>query len=98
MLRLNVNLTYGSAFAVASDVPALLEGVHADSVVFFYDEAKSIRPDTFDATEGAFAGQGETFALVIGTPANPRAASTTSVPRSPVSRTGTASTSAWSEP
>jgi len=34
LLRLNLNLRFGSAFAVASDIPANIEGVHADAVLY----------------------------------------------------------------
>jgi hypothetical protein len=71
LLRLNLNLTHGSGFAVASDTPALIEGVHADSVMYVFDESKSISPDTFDAAEGAFSGGGEAFALATSTPGEP---------------------------
>lgn len=71
MLKLNLNLTYGSSFAVASDVPALIEGVHADSVLYIFDESKSIRAETFDAAEGAFSGTGEAFAIASSTPGEP---------------------------
>jgi hypothetical protein len=39
-LTLNLNLNYGSAFAVASSNPAFIEGVHADSVMYVFDESK----------------------------------------------------------
>lgn len=71
LLRLNLNLQYGSAFAVASDVPALIEGVHADAVLYVFDESKAINPGTFDAAEGAFSGGGEAFALASSTPGEP---------------------------
>jgi hypothetical protein len=71
LLRNNLNLQHGSAFAVASDVPAYIEGVHADSVFYVFDEAKAIPAATFDAAEGAFSGQGEAFGLSTSTPGEP---------------------------
>lgn len=73
LLRLNLNLNFGRAFAVASSTPAYIEGVHADSVFYIYDEAKSIGNDTFDASEGAFSGGPgtEAFALASSTPGLP---------------------------
>lgn len=74
LLKLNLNLRNGSAFAVASDDPSLIEGVHADSVLYIFDESKSIIPATFDAAEGAFSGEGaaqEAFALATSTPGEP---------------------------
>jgi hypothetical protein len=76
LLDLSLKLEHGSAFAVASDDPALIEGVHADSVLYIFDESKAIIPATFDAAEGAFAGAGEgtvaeAFAMANSTPGEP---------------------------
>jgi hypothetical protein len=71
LLKLNLTLRFGSAFAVASDVPALIEGVHADSLLYILDEAKEIPAGTFDAVEGAFAGEGEAMGLASSTPGQP---------------------------
>lgn len=70
--QLNLKLTTGEAFAVASDNPAMIEGAHADSLFYVYDEAKLIQAATFDAAEGAFSGAGsngiEAYALATSTP------------------------------
>ena len=76
MLMLNIKLKHGAAFAVASDEPALIEGVHADAVLYVFDESKAIIPATFDAAEGAFSGSGgaqpiEAFAVACSTPGEP---------------------------
>jgi len=76
MLTLNIKLAHGQAFAVTSDDPALIEGVHADSVLYVFEESKAIIPATFDAAEGAFSGSGgdqpiEAFALACSTPGEP---------------------------
>jgi hypothetical protein len=76
LLSLNIKLAHGQAFAVASDNPALIEGAHADSILYVLDESKSIVPETFDAAEGAFAGAGgdsglEAFAFAASTPGEP---------------------------
>ena len=71
MLTLNLRLATGEAFAMASDDSASMEGAHADRLMFIYDEAKAIPDETWDATEGAFAGQGEALALAISTPGPP---------------------------
>jgi hypothetical protein len=73
---LNLHLRHGSAFAVASDNAALIEGVHADSVLYIFDEAKTIPADIFDAAEGAFSGAGgdtpaEAYGLAASTPGPP---------------------------
>ena len=55
------------AFAVASNNSDLVEGAHADRVIYCYDEAKAIPVKTWDATEGAFAS-GDALALAVSTP------------------------------
>jgi hypothetical protein len=76
LLSLNLKLRHGAAFAVASDQPSLIEGVHADSVLYVFDESKSISADLFDAAEGAFSaaradGLPEAFAIAQSTPGEP---------------------------
>ena len=76
LLSLNLKLKYGSAFAVASDNPELIEGAHADSVMYIFDESKAVSAETFDAAEGAFSGANEergieAFALAMSTPGEP---------------------------
>ena len=76
LLQLNLKLSTGEAFAAASDNPALLEGAHADHLLYLFDEAKAIPAATFDAAEGAFSGSGdpggvEALALAISTPGEP---------------------------
>ncbi len=74
-LALTMKLGHGQAFAAASDNPALIEGAHADAVLYVFDESKAIIPATFDAAEGAFSGAGanglEAFALAMSTPGEP---------------------------
>ena len=69
-LVLGINLGRGQAFPVASDVPALIEGAHADQLLYVYDEAKSIHAGTFDASEGAFSG-GKAMGFACSTPGDP---------------------------
>jgi hypothetical protein len=71
LLQLSLKLATGEAFAVASDTPALIEGAHADHLLYVFDEAKSIPAATFDAAEGAFAS-GDCYALAISTPGEPQ--------------------------
>jgi hypothetical protein len=76
LMSLNLRLTTGEAFAVASDNPALIEGVHADHLLYLFDEAKAIIAGTWEAAEGAFSGAGkdtmqEAYALAISTPGPP---------------------------
>ena len=72
--QLSLDLHRGSAFAVASNDPARIEGAHATALMFIYDEAKTISHETFQASEGAFStgsdayGLREARALAISTP------------------------------
>lgn len=70
LLDLSLKLTTGEAFAVASDNSDLIEGAHADNLLFLFDESKSIPPDTWDAVEGAFSS-GVAYAFSISTPGEP---------------------------
>ncbi len=72
LMNLNLRLNYGAAFASASANSALIEGAHADSLLFIFDEAKAIPAGTFDACEGALNGTGEAFALALSTPGAPQ--------------------------
>lgn len=76
LLKLSLQLDHGAASAAASSNPALIEGAHADSILYIFDEAKSIPTEIFDAAEGAFAGarpEGlpEAFAIANSTPGEP---------------------------
>lgn len=76
LMQLNLKLDHGEAFAVASNDHEKIEGVHADHVLYLFDEAKAIPAATFDAAEGAFSGAGEdtaavAFALAQSTPGEP---------------------------
>ena len=77
LLSLNLKLKHGTAFAVASSNAELIEGVHADSVLYIFDESKAIAAATFEAAEGAFSGANpeggipEAFALACSTPGEP---------------------------
>lgn len=77
LLQLNLKLRTGEAFAAASDNPALIEGAHADRLLYVFDESKAIIPDTFDAAEGAFSNAGgdtggEALAVAFSTPGEPQ--------------------------
>ena len=67
----NLQLTTGQAFALASDNAALLEGAHAEHLLFLFDEAKEIPDSTWDAAEGALS-TGDCLALAISTPGEPQ--------------------------
>jgi hypothetical protein len=73
---LNLKLDYGAASAVATSHKELIEGAHADHLMYIFDEAKAISTDIFDAAEGAFATSGvgsvEAYALCQSTPGEPQ--------------------------
>lgn len=77
LLAQSLKLSTGEAFAVASDNHESIEGAHADSLLYGFDEAKAIIAKTFDAAEGAFSTAGsdiegtEAFAFTISTPGTP---------------------------
>lgn len=76
LLMLNLKLATGQASAVASNQPALIEGAHADHILYLFDESKTIPDATWDAAEGAFSGDqamhgGEAYALAVSTPGEP---------------------------
>ena len=70
IFTLKLRLRTGEAFAVASDNPALIEGAHADNILYIFDESKSIIPKTFDAAEGALTTPGA-MAIAMSTPGEP---------------------------
>lgn len=64
------------AFAVASDDPASVEGAHADTLLYVFDESKIIPEDSWNAVEGAMSGAGadtaqDAYWLAISTPGAP---------------------------
>lgn len=71
LLHLSIKLSTGEAFAVASDNAELIEGAHADYLLYVFDEAKAIPDATWDAAEGAFS-TGDCMALAISTPGEPQ--------------------------
>ena len=76
LLAMSLKLKTGEAFAVASDNPELIEGAHADQLLYIFDESKAIKEATFDAAEGAFSNDGATektaaFAVAVSTPGEP---------------------------
>jgi hypothetical protein len=70
LLQQSLSLKTGEAFAVASNDPTLIEGAHADSILYLFDESKSIPAETFDAAEGALS-TGDAYAVALSTPGEP---------------------------
>ncbi len=73
LLTLNLKLSTGEAFAIASDRAELVEGSHASVSAWVYDESKAISDAVFDASEGAFAAPNAQacYAFAISTPGEP---------------------------
>ena len=74
LLDLSIQLDHGSAFAVASSNSDLIEGAHADHLLYIFDESKAIVPAVWDAAEGALSGatdDREAYALAQSTPGEP---------------------------
>jgi hypothetical protein len=71
LLQLMLKLQRGEAFCAASDKPDLIEGAHADRLLYVFDEAKAIPDATWNAAEGALAS-GDCMALAISTPGEPQ--------------------------
>lgn len=64
------------AFSVSSDDPNLIEGVHAQTVGYVFDESKAIPAPFWDSAEGAFSNADNEagftgYWLAISTPGNP---------------------------
>lgn len=72
-LALSLKLDTGEAFALASDDHETIEGAHATSLLYLFDESKIIPDASWDAAEGAFASPdtGEAMAIAVSTPGAP---------------------------
>lgn len=71
-----IRMETGAASAIHSDDNEKMEGLHADYLLFIYDESKVIPEETWDSLEGAFASAGEggtqvAKVLSISTPGEP---------------------------
>ena len=71
LLSLSIKLSTGEAFALASDNSAMIEGAHAQNLLYVFDESKTIPADTWDSAEGAFS-TGDAYWLAISTPGEPQ--------------------------
>lgn len=70
LLQLSLKLSTGEAFALASDNTTAIEGAHASSLLYIFDESKAISDGVFDAAEGALS-VGDCYALMVSTPGEP---------------------------
>jgi len=71
LLGLNLKLSTGFAFAMASNDESLIEGAHADFILYIFDESKAVPDATWDAAEGALSTGTETYFLAVSTPGEP---------------------------
>lgn len=69
-LTLSLRLGTGEAFALASDDHNMIEGAHADHMLYVFDEAKAIPEPTWDAAEGAMVSDNAMW-LAVSTPGPP---------------------------
>lgn len=74
--KLNLSLLTGQFSCAASDNPGLIEGAHADRLIYLFDESKLVPAATFDAAEGAMSNAGneggaEALAVAASTPGIP---------------------------
>lgn len=69
-LTLSIRLGTGEAFALASDDHNMIEGAHADHMLYVFDESKAIPEPTWDAAEGAMVA-GNAMWLAVSTPGPP---------------------------
>lgn len=69
-LTLSLRLRTGEAFALASDDHNMIEGAHADHLLYVFDEAKVIPEGTWDAAEGAMVSE-NAYWLAVSTPGPP---------------------------
>lgn len=70
VLQESIKCPTGEAFAMTSNDPGLIEGLHADYLLIVLDEAKSIPDEVWDAMEGAL-GSGHCWVLATSTPGIP---------------------------
>lgn len=72
LLTLGIKLKHGAVSSASPGRTELIEGAHADELLFGFDESKAIPTAVFDAAEGALSGVGQTFALMQSTPGEPQ--------------------------
>lgn len=72
LLQHGIKGRHGQAFAASPARTELIEGAHADHMLFVFDESKAIPVATFDAAEGALSGDSVAYALVQSTPGEPQ--------------------------
>ena len=71
LLNRSLKLKYGEAFALASNRSDLIEGAHADNIMYVFDESKIIPDATWDSAEGALVNSEGALWFSISTPGEP---------------------------
>jgi hypothetical protein len=76
LMKRELQLRHGLAFAMAVADPNALEGAHAEELFYIFDESKLIPDSFFDAAEGAFSTAGleggtNAYALALSVPGEP---------------------------
>ncbi len=69
--KMDMDLSTGSAFAINSAEPDLLEGAHASALLAIVDEGKVVPEASWDAIEGYFSDPGDKYALALSVPGAP---------------------------
>jgi hypothetical protein len=67
LMARSIRLDHGEAFAAASSTPELIEGAHADHMLYIFDESKKVPIGIWDSAEGAFS-TGDAYWLACSTP------------------------------
>ena len=67
LLARSIRLDHGEAFAAASSTPEFIEGVHANHILYIFDESKKIANGIWDSAEGAFS-TGDAYWFACSTP------------------------------
>lgn len=70
LLTQSLKLQTGEAFALASDNSAMIEGAHADHIMYVFDESKIIPDSTWESAEGAMS-VGDAYWVAVSTPGEP---------------------------
>jgi len=103
LLTLNLKMKTGEAFSSASNKAATMEGAHAESMLYLFDEAKTIPNEIFDVADGATLAAGEdtgieAFELAISTPGEPMGRFPGHAGLSPHRRSGRERSHAYNKP
>jgi len=71
LMTYSMRLTSGEAFALTSHDPQLIEGAHADHILYIFDESKIIPDAMWDSAEGAMSTSPDAMWAAFSTPGSP---------------------------